>query len=307
MSLLASVQDQLRHVDEVIAGLERSVVSHPRPSLAANIRALEKERRTLQAQFERAAIDEEIDVYRYRILTSDRATITGLTEAWREFQNLLATVYESLRKGGSRKKAKSKAPPVPQIQLGFGYSFPGSVGVALTLPNREGLFSNEAIVQATEAIFEFASSYRDQSGVAAMARRLGPEPVEAMYAWVNAHVSHRYGVGIEWRRTEVQSRQIVVQYEELSILREQLSKTTIDTSLDVTGDLVAVDMDANTFRIRQDTGEEIEGTFVDAISAEQAAQIPARYAAHIARQSKVIQVPEALVPDVFLLQSLTPL
>ncbi|MGA2597755.1 MAG: hypothetical protein ABSH09_12295 [Bryobacteraceae bacterium] len=85
MSQLASVQDQLRHVDQLISALERTAISQPRPSIVANIRALEKERRTLQADFDRIATEEEVDVYRYRILSQDRATLYGLTAAWREF------------------------------------------------------------------------------------------------------------------------------------------------------------------------------------------------------------------------------
>jgi len=311
MSALIAIQDQLRHVDELIARLERATVEHPRPSITANIHALEKERRTLQADFDRIATETEIDVYRYRILTPEqRATLNGLTGAWREFQNLLAVVYDSLRRGGSKKKSgktKRTPPDVTQIELGFGYSFPGSVGVALTLPNRDGLFANEVIAQATEAIFDFAESYRSQARVTQMARRLGPDPVAAMYDWVQAHVSEGYGVDIEWQRSKTQSRSLLVQFEELQVLREQLSKTTIDKRIQVTGDLVAVDMDDSTFRIRQDDGEEIAGSFTTAISAEQAAKIPARYVADIVQQTKVIQSPEAPVPDAFVLELLRPI
>lgn len=57
MSLLATVQEQLLEVDELIAKLEQSLATsaEPRPSTTANIRALEKERRTLQQEFLRAA------------------------------------------------------------------------------------------------------------------------------------------------------------------------------------------------------------------------------------------------------------
>jgi hypothetical protein len=140
-----------------------------------------------------------------------------------------------------------------------------------------------------------------------MARRLGPEPVKAMYDWAEAHVTHGYGVGIEWRRSEAQTRDMTVQFEEMVVLRDQLKKTTIDTRIEATGDLVAVDMDARTFRIRQDDGDEIEGTFTNAISSDQAARIPARYLADIVKQSKVVQALEEPEPDTFALQLLRPI
>lgn len=307
MSVLTSIQDQLRHVDELIAHFEHTAIEQPRPSIAANIRALEKERRTLQADFERAALASEIDVYRYRILDKDRATLTGLTDAWREFQSLLAVVYESIRRGGPRKK-KGKATAdtwAEPIELGFGYSFPGSIGVALTLPNRTGLFADEAIAQTTDAIFDLAEAYGDGDKVARIARQLGPAPVAAMYRWVDTHVGYQFGVGIEWKRTATQTRSLLVQFEQMMALRERLSITAVETRTQVTGTLVAVDSDEATFRIRQDDDVEIEGTYHDAITREQAARVPARYNATIIKRTKIIQPENAPVPDSYFLESLS--
>jgi hypothetical protein len=287
MSLLASIQEQLQHVDELVANLEKTTILHPRPSLAANIRSLEKERRVLQEEFDRAAMEAEVDVYRYRIINKDRATITGLTDAWREFQSLLSVVYDSLTKGGAKKK-KQAAQEATSIELGFGYSFPGSVGVALTLPNRSGLFTDEAIAQATDIIFELAQSYGDPSKVSTMARRLGPAPVAAMYRWAHTHVVNRYGVGLEWQRSPTEVRRMLIQFEELQVLQDELSRTTIESHEDFTGDLVAVDTDAKTFRMRQDDGTEVAGTYEEAITREQAARLPARYSARITKFTKVI-------------------
>jgi len=308
MSVLTSIQDQLRHVDELIAHFEHAAIEHPRPSIAANIRALEKERRTLQADFDRVALESEIDVYRYRILDKDRATLTGLTDAWREFQNLLAVVYESIRRGGPRKKkAKMTAEQAwaEPIELGFGYSFPGSIGVALTLPNRAGLFTDEAIIQSTDAIFDLAEAYGDGDKVARIARLLGPSPVAAMYRWVDTHVEYGFGVGIEWKRTETQTRSLLVQFEQMRALRERLSVTTIETRTQVTGTLVAVDSDEATFRIRQDDEIEIEGAYHDAITREQAARVPARYNATIIKRTKIIKSETAPEPDSYFLESLS--
>lgn len=308
MSVLTSIQDQLRHVDELIAHFEHTAIETPRPSIAANIRALEKERRNLQSDFDRAALESEIDVYRYRILDRDRVTLTGLTDAWREFQNLLAVVYESIRHGAPKKKSKGKTVAgtwAEPVELGFGYSFPGSIGVALTLPNRAGLFADEAIIQATEAIFNLAEAYGDGDKVARIARQLGPAPVAAMYSWVDIHVGYGFGVGIEWKRTATQTRSLLVQFEQMRALRERLSVTTIETRTQVTGTLAAVDSDEATFRIHQDDGVDIEGTYRDAISREQAARVPARYNATIIKRTKVVQSETAPQPDTFFLESLT--
>ncbi len=312
MNVLVSIQEQLQQVDELIAHLEHTAVTAPRPSLAANLRALEKERKNLQLEFEQAAAAAEVDVYRYRILNTDRATIEGLSSAWREFQNVLSTMYDSLRGGGRAKKAKGKrkeVADVPQLELGFGYSFPGSVGVALTLPNKSaaGLFADDKIRDATETIFDFAKSYQDKAKVQSYIRKLGPGPVAAMYQWVETHVVHHYGVSIEWRRSDTETRSVLVQFEELEVLRTELSKATIDTPMTISGDLVVVNMDDNSFRLRADDGETIDGEFITAISQEQAARIPARYSAHIIKRTMIIPEPDGTQDVSYFLEEITPL
>src|SRR5688500_17904445 len=123
MSLIATVQEQIQQVEELIAQLEQSMTTGAdrRPSVAANIRALEKERRTLHQEFFRAAELAKVDVYRYRILPSQRATLNGLTSAWKEFQRMLSSVYDSL-KGGARPQRRFKKiadDTTPSIELGF--------------------------------------------------------------------------------------------------------------------------------------------------------------------------------------------
>lgn len=315
MSKVATIQEQLLRVDDLIAQLERDTfhVPNPKPSLLANIRALEKERRNLQSEFETAAAQAELDIYRYRILNRDRATIEGLTDAWRGFQHLLSSVYDSLLHGGAPKKvrrgkAKTQEPPVHQLELGFAYSFPGSVGVALTLPSRtSGLFADDKIREATETIFDFAESHADISTVHSMVRKLGPVPVAAMYRWVETHVVHHYGVQIEWKRTDQEPRTMLCQFEQLEVLRAELSRATIETILNVNGDLSAVDMDEFAFRITTDDGEKIEGQFSDAISPEHRANLPGRYAATIIKETKIVEGPNGEQEVTYSLQKIEPL
>jgi hypothetical protein len=301
MSALSELSRRVQSTTALIERHQRTLRADSPRSALANIRSLEKLRRKLEREFEETAQQEEVDVFYYRILNPERATINGVTAAWREFQNALSAMYVSL-KGGGAKKEKSKRsrrklseqPPKPTLkplELGFGYAFAGSIGVTLTLPNHEkGLFSDPAIERATADIFELATSYGSSEKVWELARRFGPEPVNAVYKWVDAHVTHGYGVGIEWKRDEEHHLDLLCQFEELKSLRDDLSKTTIDTRIDVTGDLVAVDSDILTFRMRFDDGEEISGTYETAISTEQAARVPCRYAANLTKSTKVIRI-----------------
>jgi hypothetical protein len=300
MSVLATIQEELQHVDELVAQLERRAAEDPKPSIFANIRSLEKERRNLQIDFDRAAASAKVDVCRYRVLNQTPASIDGLTAVWREFQNALSLVYYSLkgqpltRPAGKRgKRSKTAAPELPPpLQLGFGYTFPGSVGLAFTLPREtleDSLFpDSDAVMKAASTIFDLARSYRDPEAVHRYARQLGPVPVEAMYKWVHTNLDHHYGAGVDLQRDGEITNRMLIQYEELGVLSEELARTTVDERIEIVGSLVAVDTVERTFRIDADTGEHYDGTYKDVITADHAARVPWRYKATILRVIKVI-------------------
>jgi hypothetical protein len=299
MSVLATIQEQLQHVDELIAQLERSAADNPRPSILANIRSLEKERRGLQLDFDKAAARAKVDVCRYRVVHQDVATLDGLTAVWREFQNALSLVYYSLKghplsRQPVKKGKKSKIPDLPPpLQLGFAYTFPGSVGIAFTLPQEDfemaGFFQDkDAVMKAASTMFDLAKSYQDVEAVHRYVRQLGPVPVEAMYKWVNTNLEHHYGAGIDLQREGEVTDAVLIQYEEFTVLSEELARTTVEDRIEVVGSLVAVDTVSNTFQINADSGEIYTGIFVDAITPDHVAHVPWRYKATILRITKVI-------------------
>jgi hypothetical protein len=314
MSVLATIQEELQHVDELIAQLERRAAENSKPSIFANIRSLEKERRGLQLDFDKAAANAKVDVCRYRVVNHTPATVDGLTAVWREFQNALSLVYYSLKgrpltRPAKTKSKRAKSPAMelpPPLQLGFGYTFPGSVGLAFTLPREDygaSLFPDpDAVMKAASTMFDLAKSYRDPEVVHRYARQLGPVPVEAMYKWVNTNIAHHYGAGIDLQRDGEITNRMLIQYEEFGVLSEELARTTVDERIEIVGSLVAVDTVAHTFRLDADTGEKYEGTYDDVITAEHAARVPWRYNATILRIQKVI--PDDAQADKYSLLSL---
>ncbi len=316
MSALVAVQEQLLTVSELIAQLERVAATETpvRPSTLANIRALEKERRTLQEQFSHAAEDASLDVYRYRVLNRYEPTIGGLTKAWLGFQRALSAVYyaQSGKPTSSAKpntRTKTVNDPAPELQLGFGYAFSGSVGVALTVPNhRHGeLFPDDALDRATETIFDLVKSYGNEDKVIAIARRLGKEPVDAVYQWVDSHIQQGFGLNIEWRRNEIKRRDVLAQVEELTLLRDEISRTASETAIQTDGELQAVDTTEKTFRLVGDDGVAYEGTYVDAITEDHKAQLPARYAASIVKVTRFVVIGADTSEETFQLKNLTEL
>ena len=60
MSALTSIRHSIQQVDDMLASLNQKALSDPRPSLLAQVRSLEKEKRSLQVQFEQLAVSEDV-------------------------------------------------------------------------------------------------------------------------------------------------------------------------------------------------------------------------------------------------------
>jgi len=297
MTFLVDVQKKIQRVDGMIADLKRTALANPRPSVFANIRSLQKEQRYLLQEFEHFAAVEEEDVYRYRLINATRPTIGALADAWKSFQEMFTATYQSLKQGsaptaGKKKKAKVNEFSVPiGPQFAWGYSYEGSIGVGLTLPRRAGrLMDDPDIEKATDIIFSLASA--GPEGITEVARRVGPATVTAMYRWADVHAQNQLGVGIEWRRDLTVKREVTLPLEKVVLLRDSLAKTTIETQVIVTGELLAVDVEKSAFRIAGDNGEEYSGTYTDAITREHRAVLPARYTATISKVTKAVLNPD---------------
>jgi len=286
VSAIAELQERIQNTNALIAHYERSIAQtgeHAPGSLLANIRALEKLKRRLEAEYLGVAAQLELEVYRYRILSdSERPTLAGIAEAWASFQEFFGSVYAALTKSA---KAKRKKPSQPErLELGYGYSFASSVGVVITVPREIGIYAVTPIEEASSVVFDLIEGKQ----VARHAESLGPAPIRALHHWIGIHIGQHYGLGLEWRSQDVIKRSVEVQYPLLVNLQGTIVNTTTRTSLEIQGELFAVDTDIKEFKMHGDDGRDYVGEFGEAITAEHAASVPARYKVRIIQTTKLI-------------------
>lgn len=287
MSVLVELQQRIQSTGALISEHERAVASivgtEPPRSLLANIRALEKLKRRLEAEYLDVAEQLELEVYRYRILNeSDRVTLSGVAEAWAKFQEFFGSVYLALTKSP---KSKNKKPPeVQRLELGYGYSFASSIGVVVTVPRDIGIYATSPIEEASTMVFDLIEAKR----VSKIAQELGPSPIKALHEWIGIHVRNQYGLGLTWQSHGDTKRSVEVQYQSLLKLQGTISETTTTVGMDIQGELFAVNTDTEEFKLRGDDGHEYHGHFGSAITPEHTASVPARYAARIIRTTKII-------------------
>ena len=115
MSALAEIQRRIQSTSALIAKHESVIASSPpnRPNpLSINVRALEKLKRRLEAQFAEIAQEQALEVYRYRLIEIDdeRTGLAGVAEAWGKFQGVFGEVYAALQRAG--KKAEGQPSPL---------------------------------------------------------------------------------------------------------------------------------------------------------------------------------------------------
>jgi hypothetical protein len=129
-------------------------------------------------------------------------------------------------------------------------------------------------------------------------------PVIRFGNWVDAHVAFGAGAGIEWEISRGAPPRLLVQVQEFKVLKAAMEKINEPTEVTETvrGLLLMADMDRRTFRMKLDSGERISGTFVEAISEEQRAELPRSYEARIRTTTQIHPATEKVDVSRFLVQ-----
>ena len=156
MSELAEIQTKIQDTNAAIARLERMMVDGPNlPSLLANMRSLQKRYKKLESDFVTAADELGIDVCSYRLFPDETSpTLTGVVSALGDFQSMFSVVYDAQR-NGPKKRIRLSDDIIRDSSFRFAYTYSGSLGVTLTLPNERLLLQevDTAIDEAMKAIF----------------------------------------------------------------------------------------------------------------------------------------------------------
>ena len=308
MTDLVAIQEELQDLNALIARHERVSAAHPSAkSLRANIRTLRRRRQALEDAFSEAAARVEVDVCSYRLIPNEnRLSIAALSRALDRFQTLFSLVYDAI-KTGPKRRIRLSTEVTNNTSFGYAYSFSGSVGFTMTLPNEQLLLGETHLDEAMRIVFLMAQA-KSSHEIAEFANKLGPPPVRAMYRWANDHIAGDIEASIEWRRKEEIRSSLFVQKPQLEQLRKVIEETSDETEeeLDVTGNLVGADVNRKTFHIETEGGGEIRGTFADAISEEHTVTLPKPYGARIRKTTTIVYSTEEERTS-YLLLSLRPI
>lgn len=307
MSAIIEIQERIQGTVALLAEYEKAALRPGAPaSLRVNIRSLEKLSSQLEQEFHEIAAHEELDVCRYRLLIDrERPAFGSITRAWGQFQALFSSVYDAV-KNGPKKRGRISKHVIAATQFGFAFTFPGSVGVTLTLPTEDD--DADHLHKAAEVLFEMAKSASVEE-VAALVERFGIPPIIQLSRWVNAHVEFRSGADVEWHTKERTTSSVLIQHQEFKRLQDAIETVSAPKEIEqvMPGMLVGANTSRHTFQMILDSGEEISGTFSDAISQEHKVELPKHYQAMIRKTTQIKEATEQEEISYFLVQLGRPL
>jgi hypothetical protein len=292
MNRLLHLQDKLLQNSQALARLESEVALRPDSrTLQSNILSLRKLHYNLKHEFDEVANDLGLDVCHYRML-QDRPPAKALTSAIGAFQDALALAYDALRTGIPKSRRKFTPDAVADTELRVAYSYPGSFGVAFTISNERLLLPEMQtnLDRAAATVFEVGKAADNIAIVSKTVKEIGRGPLVAIYDWAKANVEYKTGAAIEWRKSERDSRDVLIQLPEFDALYTSLDKIreTKDEEIVETGSLVGADIKSRRFHfVVDDSDKDIRGKFIDAISESQKAELPRRYIARLHKTTEI--------------------
>jgi hypothetical protein len=284
MPELLEIIEKLQDTQAALARVEESVAQNPNEtSLILTFNSLRKRQQSLEEQFAEEASRQGIDVCSYRLFTgnNERPTLRAITATLSDFQAWFTQTYNAIKKG-PRERDRVTSDVLSETSFEYGYSFTGSVGFVLTLPN-EKLLIGETYLDSTMMMLSKMVRLESSEQVVAFKNELGLAPIRTMYRWASDHVASGLGAEIEWRREQTVRTSLLVQPPQLESLTKAIARTSevVEREFEIEGMLVGHDSKYKTFHMEVEGMPDIKGKTLMEIDPEHPIISPAFYRARI--------------------------
>jgi hypothetical protein len=154
---------------------------------------------------------------------------------------------------------------------------------------RERLLFGGGMLDDTIATLFSVAQAPTHEDIRAIGQRLGPAPLRAIFSWAKAHAEDGLGADIVWRHgTEVTAR-LFLEHKELERLRAAIAATSEESAetIETAGLLTGAVMRTRRFTFEPDGGDEVTGTFTQAINEAHTVTLPTRYRVRLEKLTKI--------------------
>ncbi len=270
MNDIIFLQEQISQISAQLIKLQQSLVHHPEEmSLIISATSLQKRLDILRFEFEGTALHLGYIVCNYCILPEDTPpTLTDVANILKTFQEAVSVTYSAIVDKCPKHTMKIAKEHINATSFGWAYSYPGSLGITLTLKKEQSIFDLETSID--EAVYTVLSMM-ETPGVQQMAeyaRNLGAAPVRALYRWSNILYNAHMGSDIEWKRNPESYRRKVIQLPTTRYICEIIQEMSDEVCETFTtkGYLEAIDHTNNRFKIVTTDGELVSGEIAESLS-----------------------------------------
>jgi hypothetical protein len=213
----------------------------------ANLMSVKRFATQLEQQWEEQCRVKQTEVCRYRILGGSNYSLSSFSKSLLEFQGLFTQIFDA-KKNGVKKRARITPDMARQTSFDFGFSYPGSLGVALTIQGQSDLFEG-GFDQAIDAFMD-ALKIDDEYQVRDTASSLGDAVIKRIYDWSSVNLEAEYEVDISWTTSKGLTKGGLIGTSDLSKIVEAIRQTSeaVIRSVSVSGTLLGLDSKTGHFR-----------------------------------------------------------
>ncbi|WP_158926841.1 hypothetical protein [Acidisphaera sp. S103] len=275
--------DRIRRVYEEITKVERVAAQFPDDIyIQANLNSLRYDAQELEHEWAEETRLAQKEVCRYRMIPSyiGQYSIRAVTQSLLDFQELFSQIYDAI-KNGAKKQARLAAEMVEQTKFNLAFTYPGSLGVAMSVDSTPDLF-NGPFDEAIDAVMQVVDA-QDEHDVRDMAKALGEAVVKRAYDWARINSYANYAVDLDWTTLKGTRKGGMIDVTAFSRLVSVIDHTSdsIIKPIKVRGVLVGLDSRTKRFRFVDPDGDDYAGPLSEIFPAGAVWQVNETYIADI--------------------------
>lgn len=283
MNALSDIIAKIADTQAALRKIESVMLEAPnRISLRSSYDSLIARHQVLETKFFALTSAGQIDVCSYRFFSDGVANypIYSFGSALRDFQRWFSTIYDAL-KTGPKQRSRLSADILAETSLNFAFTYPGSVGIAMTITSELLLFESDLQRAMRKTAEMLTAESSDQ--IQYFATELGAASVRTLYDWINAHANADLGADIRWVSNGKTIASAFIDADSLRNLKLAIEETsdTEETIFEARGWLVGADTQRHTFHMVFDEAEEIRGRMSEIIGDSYTVELPQYYVATI--------------------------
>ena len=229
-----------------------------------------------------AAASAQIDLCHYRTLQSMEGPYRAadFANSVVTYQDLFTAIFDFVR-NGPRVRARYSEHVKIQSQLNIAYTYPGSIGVVLTVENNRDLF-NEGQLDRVIASFSAITDISSTDQVKQVARTMGLNVVRSAFRWADVNWQAEYSVDVQWRRSDAVIKGGYIPRERFLNMKSLISEASeiLPTELETIGTLAGFNVLRDTFVFVTPNGDQYSGRLAEGFPRTERI-VPFQYKARI--------------------------